>query len=181
MVTSRKGKKAKKLPLKILKERAARIRLVLTDNDGVLTDSGVYYSADGESFKRFSIRDGMGVELLRNAGIASAIITSETSESVRRRAEKLRMPHLYMGITDKRLHLDTIISETKLKLDELAYIGDDVNDLGIIEAISHAGLTGAPADATHAVKKSVHYCSAQKGGNGAFRDFGDWILRLRSS
>jgi 3-deoxy-D-manno-octulosonate 8-phosphate phosphatase (KDO 8-P phosphatase) len=181
MVASRRGRKAKKLSLKTLKERAARIRLVLTDSDGVLTDSGVYYSADGESFKRFSIRDGMGVELLRNAGIASAIITSETSQSVRRRAEKLEMPYLYMGIADKQLHLDTIMSQTNLKLDQLAYIGDDVNDLGIIEAIGNAGLTGAPADATHAIKKSVHYCSARKGGNGAFRDFGDWILRLRSS
>jgi len=167
------------LTRKELAKRASAIRLVLTDNDGVLTDTGVYYSPTGEAFKRFSIRDGMAVRLLREAGIETAIITGENSPSVRRRAEKLKMRFLYLGIEDKRLHLDNILSSTKLELAELAFIGDDVNDLGIIEAIRTHGLTGAPSDAIGAVRDAVHYRCTIEGGKGAFREFADWILLLR--
>ena len=162
-----------------LKSRAKRISLVLTDNDGVLTDTGVYYNENGEAFKRFSIRDGMGVELLRRAGVETAIITSEMSPSVRRRAEKLHMQYLYLGIKDKKGHLPTLLQETRLQPTELAYIGDDVNDLEILEAIGKSGLTGAPADAIPEVRNIVHYRCKAGGGNGAFRDFAEWILRLR--
>jgi 3-deoxy-D-manno-octulosonate 8-phosphate phosphatase (KDO 8-P phosphatase) len=164
-----------------LKRRAKRIKLVLTDNDGVLTDTGVYYGPQGEALKRFSIRDGMGVELLRNAGIETAIITSEVSESVLKRSEKLRMKHVFIGIKNKHGHLDTILAETGLKADELAYIGDDVNDLEIIRTINTTGLTGAPQDAMPVIGNIVHYRCRQRGGNGAFRDFAGWILKLRGA
>jgi len=177
MKTSQPGKLTKTE----LQKRARRIKLVLTDNDGVLTDAGVYYSENGEAFKRFSIRDGMGVELLRRAGVHTAIITSEISPSVRRRAEKLHMPYLYLGIKEKHLHLDVICKETNLGLHELAYIGDDVNDLPIIQIIAKSGLTASPADGMPIVKKAVHYHCPSKGGNGAFRDFAELILQLRNS
>jgi 3-deoxy-D-manno-octulosonate 8-phosphate phosphatase (KDO 8-P phosphatase) len=163
------------------KVRAQRIRLVLTDNDGVLTDAGVYYSSAGEELKRFSLRDGMGVERLSSAGIATAIITRERSGPVARRAEKLRIPHLYLGIEDKRAHLPQVLSDAGCGLDEVAYVGDDVNDLGIILAIGERGLTAAPADAMPEVKQAVHYVAALPGGHGAFREFAEWILSRRGS
>jgi len=154
--------------------------LVLTDSDGVLTDTGVYYSEAGEAFKRFSIRDGMGVERLRAAGIETAIVTGEESGSVRQRSAKLRMPFLFLGVKDKRKHLEVILSETGLRLNQLAYIGDDMNDLAVIETIRTAGLTAAPADALPDIKHRVHYTCKVNGGHGAFRDFAEWLLQLRS-
>ncbi|HMK38044.1 MAG TPA: 3-deoxy-D-manno-octulosonate 8-phosphate phosphatase [Bacteroidota bacterium] len=162
-----------------LKARAASVCLLLTDNDGVLTDTGVYYGPTGEVFKRFSIRDGMAVRLLRREGIETAIITGENSPSIRRRAEKLKMKFLYLGIDDKRLHLKNILSSTHLAPNQIAFIGDDVNDLGIIEAVRAEGLTGAPADAMPPVARAVHYLCATPGGRGAFREFADWLIALR--
>jgi len=164
-----------------LGQRAKRLKLVLSDNDGVLTDAGVYYSDTGEALKRFSLRDGMGVERLRNAGIATAIITRENSQIVARRAEKLRLPHVYLGIWNKREHLDLIVEETGYSLQEMAYIGDDVNDLACIESIGALGLTGSPADAIPEIRSAVHYVCEAKGGYGAFRDFAEWLLHHRDS
>jgi 3-deoxy-D-manno-octulosonate 8-phosphate phosphatase (KDO 8-P phosphatase) len=162
-----------------LRKRAGEIRLVITDSDGVLTDTGVYYGAAGESFKRFSIRDGMGVRLLRAEGIDTAIITGETSPSVRQRAEKLRIRLTYLGVDDKAQRLQTILAATRLGMHQVAYIGDDVNDLGIIRALQEHGLTAAPADAVPSVVKEVHFRCTKDGGKGAFREFADWILQLR--
>src|SRR5579859_4945173 len=112
------------------KAKARRIKLLLTDVDGVLTDNGVYYGEDGEVLKRFSIRDGMGVERLRKlCGIETGIVTGELSPSVARRAEKLNIAHLYLGVKDKRARLLEIMEATGLGWDEIAFIGDDVNDL----------------------------------------------------
>ncbi len=162
-----------------IQKRARTIKLVLTDNDGVLTDTGVYYSEHGEAFKRFSIRDGLGVERLRNAGIETAIITGETSGSVQKRAEKLKMPYLYLGVKDKRAKLDEILRDTGLNIAQLGYIGDDINDLEIITEIKKAGLTACPNDAMPVVQRAVHYKAKANGGNGAFRDFAEWILAHR--
>ena len=162
-----------------LQSRASKIKLVLTDSDGVLTDTGVYYDENGEALKRFSIRDGMGVELLRRAGIETAIITRETSPSVEQRANKLGMVHLYLGVKDKRAHLPSILAETGLTPYQLAYIGDDVNDIDIMLAIGESGLIAAPQDAMPVVRKLVHYRCSVPGGRGAFRDFAEWILKLR--
>jgi len=162
-----------------LRKRARTLKLVLTDSDGVLTDTGVYYSENGEAFKRFSIRDGMGVERLRVAGVETAIITGEKSESVRRRAEKLQMPRVHLGVKDKRQELERILEETGLTIAQIGYIGDDVNDLGIIDAVAAKGLTAAPSDAMPVILDMVHYHCVLPGGHGAFRDFAEWILRMR--
>lgn len=159
--------------------RARSVKLVLTDCDGVLTDAGVYYSDAGEMLRRFSIRDGMGVELLRNAGIDVAIVSGEPSGNIRKRAEKLHLTHVYLGIKDKAGHLQAILDETGCAVGELAYIGDDVNDLAMIATIGESGITGAPADAVPSVRSAVHYCCRNAGGWGAFREFADWILLLR--
>jgi 3-deoxy-D-manno-octulosonate 8-phosphate phosphatase (KDO 8-P phosphatase) len=162
-----------------LRRRARTIKLVLTDSDGVLTDTGVYYGESGEVMKRFSIRDGMGVERLRNEGIETAIITGELSASVRTRAQKLRLPHVYLGIKDKAAQLPAILAETGLSADQVAYVGDDVNDVGIIDAISPSGLTAAPGDAMPVVLTRVHYRTRARAGYGAFREVAEWLLTLR--
>ena len=162
-----------------LAQRARRLSLVLTDCDGVLTDGGVYYSERSEGLRRFSVRDGMGVERLREAGIGTAIVTRERSRSVVRRGVKLRLPHLFLGVQDKAAHLATILRETGCSADALAYIGDDVNDLGILGLVARRGLTAAPADAMPEVLGTVHYRCGARGGFGAFREFAEWILRLR--
>ncbi|XXX82620.1 hypothetical protein WMF30_28095 [Sorangium sp. So ce134] len=162
-----------------LRLRARRVRLVLTDCDGVLTDTGVYYSERGEELKRFSLRDGMGVERLARAGVASAIVTGEASPSVRRRADKLGM-RVFLGVRDKAGHLPAILREAGVARGEVAYIGDDVNDLAIMQEIAEAGLTAAPADAVAEVFGAAHRRCEARGGHGAFRDFADWILKLAS-
>jgi len=159
--------------------RARRLRLVLTDCDGVLTDGSVYYSEAGEELRRFSVRDGMGVERLREVGVATAILTREPSPAIARRAEKLRLPYLYLGIRDKAAHLPRILSDTGFAVTELAYLGDDVNDLGMLAAVAPHGLTGAPADAAAELSPVCHYRCAARGGAGAFREFAEWLLGLR--
>lgn len=159
--------------------RAKRIRLVLTDNDGVLTDTGVYYGPEGEAVKRYSIRDGMGMERLRVLGIETGIITGEKSLNLKRRAEKLKLKHLYLGVKDKSAALASIRSATGLSADEIAYIGDDVNDLGIMDVIGEHSITAAPADAMPQVLAVAHYICAWRGGNGAFRDFAEALITLR--
>ena len=155
-------------------EKAVKIKLLLTDSDGVLTDSGVYYSASGEELKRFSIRDGMGVERLRTiAKVESGIITGENSESVKKRAEKLRINELHMGIKNKKELLDEIITKKNIKYENVAYIGDDINDM---EAIKLSGLSACPADAIDEVKRAADIVCGNKGGHGAFREFAEIII-----
>lgn len=160
-----------------LAERARAIRMVITDCDGVLTDNGVYYGAEGEILKRFSIRDGMGVERLRTlAGIVTGMVTGEQSPSVKRRAEKLGIEECHLGIADKGAALQSIACRRTLPLAAIAYIGDDVNDLG---AMSLAGLCACPADALPEVKNRADFICTQAGGHGAFREFAELILAAR--
>jgi 3-deoxy-D-manno-octulosonate 8-phosphate phosphatase (KDO 8-P phosphatase) len=170
---------SQQLDLHELRKRAQRISLVLTDCDGVLTDNGVYYSANGEEMKRFSVRDGMGVERLRLGDVETAIMTRENSASVRKRAEKLKLRYVYCSVRDKQAHLAIVLNQTGLKMHHLAYIGDDVNDFEIIQSIGEVGLTACPQDAMPAVQGIAHYQCAAPGGYGAFRDFAEWLLRLR--
>jgi 3-deoxy-D-manno-octulosonate 8-phosphate phosphatase (KDO 8-P phosphatase) len=163
-----------------LTTRAKRLRLVLTDCDGVLTDAGVYYSARGEEMKRFSLRDGMGVERLRDAGIDTAIVTREKAEFALRRAEKLKI-RAHLGIQDKAAALPEILALYGVSAEEVGYIGDDVNDLGCIERLREVGLTGAPADAMPEVARRAHYVTRANAGNGAFREFAEWILSGRTA
>jgi 3-deoxy-D-manno-octulosonate 8-phosphate phosphatase (KDO 8-P phosphatase) len=157
--------------------RASRIKLVLCDNDGVLTDGTVFVSDRGEELKQYSLRDGMGVERLRNRGIATAIVTREVSDIVHRRAQKLALPFVWTGIRDKRAHLGRMLEEAKVTAEQVAYIGDDINDLGIIQAIAPHGITAAPADAMPQIHDAVHLICRSPGGKGAFRDLAEWIVR----
>ena len=163
----------KKLSKELI-ERVHRIKLVLTDCDGVLTDGGVYYSKAGEEMKLFSVRDGMGVERLRRlVNIDTGIVTGESSEIVRRRVEKLGIKEYHPGSTDKYSVLKGIIRNKKLSAEEIAYIGDDSNDM---EIMRQSGLSACPADAFRPVREISHLIMENKGGNGAFREFAEIII-----
>jgi 3-deoxy-D-manno-octulosonate 8-phosphate phosphatase (KDO 8-P phosphatase) len=159
--------------------RAERIRLVLTDVDGVLTDAGVYYSERGEELRRFSVRDGMGVELLREAGIATAFLSREHTPMLEARARKLQLPHVFLGVRDKAAALGSILETTACSLEQVAYIGDDVNDLALLLRVGELGIAAAPADAVTEVRRVVHFCTAAVGGSGAFRELSDSIIGRR--
>ena len=160
-----------------IKQKAKKIKLVLTDNDGVLTDTGVFYSSKGEELKRFSIRDGMGVERLRDiASIETGIITGEFSGIVNKRADKLKITEVYLGIKEKHLLLPDILKKSNLKAENIAFIGDDMNDLELLKLV---GLTASPADGFPVIRKMVDYVCKKKGGNGAFREFAELILKYR--
>ncbi len=169
----------RKLSAEQLGSRARNIRLVVSDVDGVLTPAQVYYSERGEELKRFSLRDGMGTELLRQAGIETAYFSRESCPIAHRRASKLALRHVWMGVQDKALKLPELLKDARFRLDEVAYIGDDVNDVGAMQLVEEVGLVGAPSDAVPAVARIVHMLTQSRGGEGAFRDFADWILSLR--
>jgi 3-deoxy-D-manno-octulosonate 8-phosphate phosphatase (KDO 8-P phosphatase) len=160
-----------------LKNRLKKIKLVLTDNDGVLTDTGVYYSAKGEEFKRFSIRDGMGIERLRKyAGIETIIITGEKSGSVKARAKKLKMKEYYLGVKKKEELLSVIMSKNNVKAEEVAFIGDDSNDFELMKLV---GLKVTPADGMNFIKEICDYVCENRAGNGAFRELAELILAFQ--
>jgi 3-deoxy-D-manno-octulosonate 8-phosphate phosphatase (KDO 8-P phosphatase) len=160
-----------------LQQRARAIRFLLTDSDGVLTDNGVYYSAEGEAMKRFSIRDGMGVERLRRfAGVEVGIVTGEHSSPVQRRAEKLAIAELHLGVRDKPAVLRELLERRVLRAEEVAYIGDDTND---VEIMKQVGLAACPADATPFARAVAHYVCPSRGGYGAFRDFAELIIAAK--
>lgn len=157
--------------------KAQKIRFVWADCDGVLTDSGVYYSGAGELLKRFSVRDGLGVERLRTlAGAETGIITGEQSPSVVKRAEKLGITELHLGVQDKAAVVRDVARQRGLGLDEIAYIGDDVNDLAAMQLV---GLSACPADARPEVSQAADYICHNNGGHGAFRDLAELIIRAR--
>jgi len=152
------------------------VKLLATDVDGVLTDSGMYYSEEGDEMKKFNTRDGMGLVLLRNAGVKVAIVTSEDTRIVERRAAKLKIADLFQGARDKVAALETIMKRHALTWEEVAYIGDDVNDLAVM---AKAGFSACPADGTEANRKAAHYVTKKKGGEGCVREVCDLILAAR--
>ncbi len=158
-----------------LQSKIKKIILVLTDCDGVLTDTGVYYSDQGEVMKRFSIRDGMGIERLRNlVKIETGIVTGETSGSVKKRAEKLKINELHLGCKDKADVLQEILKRKKIKAVNIAFIGDDMNDFDIMRKV---GLAACPGDAIDQIKKISDYVCTNRGGFGAFRELAELIIK----
>ncbi len=151
-----------------------KIKLFATDVDGTMTDACMYYGNNGEEFKKFNFRDGMGFKLLRESGIKTAIITSENTSIVKKRADKLKVDYLSMGEWKKLDFIKNICSQLDITLEEVAYIGDDINDL---EALENVGLRACPADALPAIKsiKGINIMGL-KGGEGAVREFIEMIL-----
>lgn len=163
---------------KDLKERAKLVKLVLTDVDGVLTDGGVFYGSEGEVMKRFNIRDGMGVERLREHGVDVGFITGEKSESVVKRAEKLRIEIVHLFCKDKPAVVRQIMEELGLAPEQVAYIGDDVND---IEAMKLVGFPATPADAMLQAREVAQFICRRPGGAGAFRELAEFIIEAKTN
>jgi len=159
-----------------LADRARAIKLVATDIDGVWTDAKMYYSAEGDFLKAFSTYDGMAVQLLRDEGIPVAIVTSEQTDIVRRRAEKLKIERVFLGETDKLGRVKQLCAELDIRMEEVAYIGDDVNDVEVLQA---AGLSAMPSSSPILDRFTPDVVTERAGGDGAFREFADLILKHR--
>jgi YrbI family 3-deoxy-D-manno-octulosonate 8-phosphate phosphatase len=163
-------------PTKSLGETLKRIRLFATDVDGVLTDAGMYYSESGEELKKFNTRDGMGIKLLQRAGLITAIVTQERTKLVAWRGEKLMMPEVHQGVMDKLSLVREMAARHGLSMDEVAYIGDDINDLATLKAV---GFSATPVDGMPAVVEAVDYVCVKKGGEGAVREIIEMILKAQ--
>jgi N-acylneuraminate cytidylyltransferase len=154
-----------------------KIKLFLTDVDGVLTDAGMYYAENGDELKKFNTHDGMGFDLLRKTGIKTGFITSETTGIVERRAKKLKIDYLYQGKREggKLAAAKEICLKENISLDEVAYIGDDVNCLDLLKSV---GIAACPADAVDKIKQIPGIVKMTKnGGEGVVREFIEYIFR----
>lgn len=156
-----------------MSDSGLEIKLFVTDVDGTLTDGGMYYTAQGEYMKCFNTRDAMGLSMLRQAGVEVAIMTSEDSEIVLRRAEKLEVTHVFVGVQDKLAQLRELCERLKVPLSRVAYVGDDVNDL---EVMQNVGLAFTVADADSRILEGAHVRLLRCGGQGAVREAAEWIL-----
>ena len=159
---------------KILKLKCKKIKLVITDVDGVLTDGGRYYSDKREIFKKFHVRDGMGVNLLLRNGIKTVIITKEISKIVNFWAKEMNVTKIHSGIKIKENELKKICKYHKILPSEIAFIGDDVND---IELMKKVGFSATPFDGILQVKKIANYVCKASSGNGVLREIVDLILK----
>jgi YrbI family 3-deoxy-D-manno-octulosonate 8-phosphate phosphatase len=157
---------------KSLKIKCQKIKLVITDVDGVLTDGGRYYSNRGEIFKKFHVRDGMGVNLLLRNGINTVIITKENSKLVNYWAKAMNILNIYSGIKIKENELDRICKLYKLLPSQIAFIGDDVNDLELMKKV---GFSVTPHDGIAQAKKIANYVCMTPGGKGVLREVADII------
>lgn len=157
--------------------KADAIKFLMMDVDGTLTDGKIYMGENGELMKAFNAKDGYAIRnLLPEYGITPVIITGRESKIIANRAQELRVPMLFQGIEDKITTLRDIASDKGIRFEEIAFIGDDLNDLLCIKT---CGLSGCPADAADEVKICVDYVAGKNGGAGAVRDFVEWIIANR--
>jgi len=153
--------------------RLANVKLLAMDVDGVLTDGGMYYSANGDELKRFNTKDGMGIARIKKAGIITALITSENTDIVRSRAQKLSIDHVCTGVKDKLTELEHILEQEHYCMDEVAYMGDDLNDFSLMQKV---GVAVTVPDAENAIKNTASYITKLRGGDGAVREICELIL-----
>ena len=150
------------------------IKLILLDVDGTLTDSGIYRGNNGEELKKFNVKDGYAIVNAQKLGIEFGIITGKESELVKVRAEELNIKYLYQGISEKTVILEEIMNFSGLQKEEIAYMGDDLNDVKIMKKV---GFSGTPLYGTNEVKIIADFISTKNGGEGAVREFIETILK----
>ncbi len=159
-----------------LMQRAQRVKLMIFDVDGVLTDGGLRYGAAGEQIKTFNVLDGHGIKLLQQAGVRAAIISARASDIVARRAADLGIAHLMQGVHDKRAGFELLLAQTGLQAEDCGFMGDDVIDLPVMTRVSFA----ASVPNAHAeVRTRAHYVAELGGGRGAVREVCDLLLRAQ--
>jgi N-acylneuraminate cytidylyltransferase len=154
-------------------KKQARINYLVLDVDGVFTDGCVYYGAEGELMKKFDMRDGMGLEILRQHNVEVVVITSENSELVAKRMQKLQIKHAFLGVKDKYSFLQNFINLQNISWPSIAYVGDDVNDLACLCTV---GWSFTPANATSIVKQNVDFTLTRSSADGAIREVCEWIM-----
>ena len=148
-------------------------KLIITDIDGVWTDGGMYYDQTGNEWKKFHTYDSAGVLFCKKLNIPIAIITGEDTEIVRRRAEKLNIEYLFMGVTNKHIVTRKLCCELGISLMDVAFIGDDLNDM---ELLKEVGISAVPSSAPDYIKEIADKCLSKRGGEGVFREFVEYIL-----
>ena len=159
-----------------VRKRIKKIKLIATDVDGVLTDGGMYYSSKGDVLKKFHARDGMGISLLKKNGIHTILVTKEKTMVVKQWAKKMNVKKLYDGVIKKEQILEKICHEFKVKPSEIAFIGDDVNDVKLLEKV---GLAVMPNNGIRQLRKICDYKCKASGGEGVLREIGDLILEKK--
>jgi 3-deoxy-D-manno-octulosonate 8-phosphate phosphatase (KDO 8-P phosphatase) len=157
-------------------ERAAKVRLLITDIDGVMTDGGIIYDNDELEYKKYQVKDGLIVHHLRRGKLMVGAITGRESRVVQNRCEELKFDFHYHGVKNKGKKLQEVLETLEIEADEVAYVGDDLIDLPILTRV---GLAVCPADALAYIKPYCHYVSRFSGGNGVFREVGDLILHAQ--
>ncbi|MBX5484617.1 MAG: HAD hydrolase family protein [Myxococcaceae bacterium] len=162
------------LPREELEARAARVKLLVFDVDGVLTDGGLFYGPDGEALKRFDVKDGHGIVMARLVGLPTAVITARRSPMIEIRGRELGLVAVKQGRREKTRALDELLSELQIPAEDCAYMGDDVNDLG---PLSKAGLPACPADAAPEARARALFIAQQPGGRGAARELVELCLK----
>ncbi|MGB9735119.1 MAG: KdsC family phosphatase [bacterium] len=160
----------------VLKRKLKKIKFLILDVDGVLTDGKLIYNSEGIELKAFDVKDGYGLVRLRESGVKIGIITAKNSRIIEVRAKDLGIDELYQNIPDKLNAYEEIKLKYKLTDEEIAYIGDDIPDLGVLKRV---GLSIAVNDAIDEVKKVADYVTEKKGGNGAVREVTDLIIEAR--
>ncbi len=156
--------------------RASRVRLLVLDVDGVLTDGGLFISASGEEAKRFHVHDGLALVAARRAGLQIAVLSSRASAAVTRRMAELGVSEVHQGVADKAGALDALRERLGLAVAEVAMMGDDLQDL---PAMGRAGLALAPANAAAEVRRAAHWVARRRGGDGAVREAVEMLLKAR--
>ena len=156
-----------------VRERAAKVRVVVFDVDGTLTDGRLGLDGHGVESKQFHVHDGLGIKMLRDAGIDVALVTAREGTVVAKRAAELGLQHVFLGVSDKLACVSALIAHLGLTLEQIAYMGDDLPDLGTLAAV---GLSVAPANAHQWVRERVHWRTQASGGNGAARELCDLVL-----
>ncbi|HEY7791631.1 MAG TPA: HAD-IIIA family hydrolase [Vicinamibacterales bacterium] len=159
-----------------LRQKAQRIRLLLFDVDGVLTDGGIILHPDGAEAKRFDIRDGTGIVWAQRAGLLTGVLSARASAATAQRTAQLGMAIVYQGVPSKAEAFDEILTTHNLRPDEVAYMGDDLLDLPVLQRV---GLSAAPADAVAEVRRRVDFVAPSRGGAGAARDLIETVLQAQ--
>jgi 3-deoxy-D-manno-octulosonate 8-phosphate phosphatase (KDO 8-P phosphatase) len=161
-----------------LRERLQQVKLLALDVDGVLTDGGLYYTEHGEELKKFNVKDGQGLQLLRQAGIEVAIISSGASSATLHRARSLGLTHVFIAVESKLMTLRALCHDLGIDLSQVAYVGDDVNDLSIMQAV---GCPLTVADAMPPNRACAVYVTHAAGGQGAVREICELMLSCRTT
>ena len=160
-----------------LTDKISKIKIVLADIDGVLTDGSLYYTSEGLQMKKFNAKDGMGAVMLKENGYKVGIISSDKSAIAQARADKLKLDFVHYGVENKLNIIDEICTSNNVTKDEIAYMGDDEIDL---EVLANVGFRACPSDAIKPVRDCVNFISSKQGGHGAFRELADLIIKNRT-